>query len=90
MFDAIHEVFRFGTFRDEFEVLNAAANRDAELVRVNQSSKCSTAALARGCFREKIFVAAEHYAANIEHLRYAKVILATDAGGPRLLNLPIT
>lgn len=59
MFDAIHEVFRLRTFRDEFEVLNAAANCDAELVCVNQSGKRFAFALARGGFREKIFVTSE-------------------------------
>lgn len=62
VFDPIHEIFRFRAFRDQFEVLDAAANGDAELVRLNQPGERPAAALAQRRFREKVFVPAEHHA----------------------------
>ena len=64
MLNAVHEIFRFGTFRDEFEVLNAAANGDAELMRVNQSCEILAAALTFRGFGQKVFVPAEQHTAK--------------------------
>ncbi len=64
MLNAVHEIFRFGTFRNEFEVLNTAANGDTELMRVNQSCEILAAVLTFCGFGQKIFVPAEHHTAK--------------------------
>jgi len=78
MLDAVHEIFRLGTFRHEFEVLNAAANRDAKLVRVNQTGEGAAAPLAGRRFGKKVFIPTEHDASKLA--RPVKQVVIVEPG----------
>ena len=56
MLDAIGQIIGFAALGDQFEVLHAAANRDAKLMRVDHAGEKFTALLPRGGLGEKIFI----------------------------------
>ena len=59
---AVDEFIRIKNRRDEFQIMDTLADRDFELVRVDQCQEALSGSLALRCFAQEIFVLAEKHA----------------------------